>query len=134
MESGPSSSEVFPLVVIVGETGSGKSALALELAERFNGEIICADSRTVYKGMDVGTAKPSPEDRQRVRHYGLDVVEPGEGFSAHAFSLLAQAAIHEIAARGKLPILAGGSGLYVDAVLYGFQFRPKPEPALRSSL
>lgn len=112
------------LIVIVGETASGKSALALDLALRFNGEIICADSRTVYKSMDIGTAKPSATDRQKVRHHLLDIVEPDENLNVRKFKELASQAIEDITSRGKLPILAGGAGLYVDSVLYDYQFSP----------
>lgn len=117
-----------PLVVIVGETGSGKSALALGLAEQFAGEIICADSRTVYKGLDIGTAKPSKQDQQRVPHHLLDIVEPDQRFTVADFKQLATKAIQDIQARSKLPIMVGGTGLYVDALLYNFEFAP-PELA-----
>lgn len=110
------------LIVIVGETASGKSALALEVSQEYNGEIICADSRTVYKGMDIGTAKPSIQDQQRIPHHLLDIVTPGEKFSVADFKGLTLAAIDDISMRGKLPIMAGGTGLYVDSVLYDFQF------------
>lgn len=123
-----------PLVAIVGETASGKSALAMEIAERFNGELICADSWTVYKGFDVGTAKPSSEERARVPHYLLDVADPNEGFSAAVFQRLAKKAIAEITARGKLPILVGGTGLYVDSILYDYSFLPKSDPEGRARL
>lgn len=113
-----------PLVVIVGPTASGKSALAIELAERFGGEIICADSRTIYKGMDIGTAKPSPEDQARVQHWGLDLVEPGEPFSVADFQEYANKKIADIRLRGKIPFLVGGTGLYVDAVVFDFKFGP----------
>jgi tRNA dimethylallyltransferase len=113
-----------PLVVIVGPTASGKSGLALKLAEQFGGEIICADSRTVYKGMDIGTAKPSREDQARVPHWGLDLVEPGESFSVADFQKYAYEKIADIRARGKIPFLVGGSGLYIDAVIFEFQFGP----------
>lgn len=123
-----------PLIVILGETGSGKTALAIDLAKRFNGEIIAADSRTVYKGMDIGTAKPSRKQQTLVRHHALDLVEPGQRFSVYDFQKLAQDAIIDITSRGKLPFLVGGSGLYVDAVLYDFKFRRPPKDSVRESL
>jgi tRNA dimethylallyltransferase len=116
-----------PLVVIVGPTASGKSALAITLAEQFGGEIICADSRTVYKGMDIGTAKPSLADQARVPHWGLDLVEPGMPFSVADFQKYAYEKIADIRARGRIPFLVGGSGLYVDAVIFEFQFGPVNE-------
>src|SRR5688572_24214117 len=90
-----------PLVVIVGQTASGKSALALELAKKYRGEIICADSRTVYKGMDIGTAKPSKEDQRVVPHHLLDILEPDQVITAVQFKQKAEQAIKEIAARGN---------------------------------
>jgi tRNA dimethylallyltransferase len=111
-----------PLVVIVGPTASGKTALAIRLAKKYNGEIVCADSRTVYKGLDIGTAKPSVSEQQLVRHHLIDVVEPDDAFTVADFKVLAVEAIDDIANRGKLPILVGGSGLYVDAVVYDFSF------------
>lgn len=122
-----------PLVVIVGPTASGKSALAIRLAEQFSGEIICSDSRTVYKNMDIGTAKPSVEDLARVPHWGLDLVEPGETFTAADFQKYAQEKIAEIRARGKIPFLVGGTGLYVDGVIFEYEFQP-PDPELRTQL
>lgn len=112
------------LIAIVGPTASGKTGLAIDIAERFNGEIICADSRTVYKGMDIGTAKPTPAEQARVRHWGLDLVEPNERFTAADFKRYADDAIADIGSRGKVPFLVGGTGLYVDAVLYDFTFSP----------
>lgn len=114
----------MPLVVIVGPTASGKSGLAMGLAEQFGGEIICADSRTVYKGMDIGTAKPSLEDQALIPHWGLDLVEPDESFSASDFKGYAVQKIAEIRARGHIPFLVGGTGLYVDAVVFDYQFGP----------
>ncbi len=111
-----------PIIVIVGETASGKSALAMELAERFDGEIICADSRTVYKGMDIGTAKPTLNERSQIKHHLLDIVEPDEHFTVADFKKLANQAILAISKKGKLPIMVGGSGLYIDAVLFDFGF------------
>ncbi|MEO5627319.1 MAG: tRNA (adenosine(37)-N6)-dimethylallyltransferase MiaA [Candidatus Saccharimonadales bacterium] len=112
------------LVVIVGTTASGKSAAAMQIAQERGGEIICADSRTVYKGMDIGTAKPSAEDQKLVPHHLLDVVSPDQSFTAADFQKLANKAIKDIQKRGKLPILVGGTGLYVDSVIYNFSFRP----------
>jgi len=123
-----------PLVAIVGETASGKSALAMRLAEVFDGEIICADSRTIYKGMDIGTAKPTAADRALIPHHVLDVVTPDQRFSAADFKLQAEAAIADIQSRGKLPIMVGGTGLYVDAVLYNFSFREAADPSERARL
>jgi tRNA dimethylallyltransferase len=119
------------LVAIVGETGAGKSALALEMAERYNGELICADSRTVYKGMDIGTAKPNTDDQARIRHHILDVVTPDQGFNVADFQKLATQAILDITARGRLPIMVGGTGLYIDSILYDYEFNGPVSPAER---
>lgn len=116
------SSSLSPLVVIIGETTSGKSALAMKLAQKFDGEIICADSRTVYKGMDIGTAKPSRKDQKKVKHYLLDVVNPDANFTAAEFKKITNTTIMEISNRGKIPIMVGGTGLYVDGVIYDFGF------------
>src|SRR5476651_1891671 len=113
-----------PLVVIAGETASGKSALALQLARQFNGEIICADSWTVRREADIGTAKPSAAEQALVPHHLLDVAGPDEDFTAAVFKRLANKAIKEIAGRGRLPIMVGGTGLYVDGVIYDFNFLP----------
>lgn len=123
-----------PLIVIVGETGSGKSTVALTVAELCNGEIISADSWSVYRGFDVGTAKPTPKERQRVTHYGLDVAEAADGFNAVIFKSLAVEAIAGITARGKVPILVGGTGLYIDSVIFDYGFLPATDPVLRSKL
>lgn len=123
----------LPLVVIVGPTASGKSATAMRIAEEFNGEIICADSRTVYKGMDIGTAKPSAADRRKVPHWGLDIVEPGVPFTAADFKYFAQQKIHEIRTRGHVPMVVGGTGLYVDGLIFDYQFGEK-QPELRVEL
>lgn len=120
-----------PLIVIVGPTASGKTALAIEIAKKYNGEIICADSRTVYKGMDIGTAKPTVPERQGIPHHLLDVVEPDQKFTAADFKKLADEAIDDIQKRGKLPIMVGGSGLYIDAVIYDYNFRAS-NPDIRS--
>ena len=111
-----------PLIAIVGPTASGKTSLAVRLAKQYGGEIICADSRTIYKGMDIGTAKPSPHEQALVPHWGLDLVEPGQRFTAVDFQRYANRQIAAIRQRGRIPFLVGGTGLYVDAVLYKFQF------------
>ncbi len=123
----------LPLVVIVGPTASGKSATAMKVALELGGEIICADSRTIYKGMDIGTAKPSVEDRSMVPHWGLDLVEPGEVFTAADFKKYALAKADEVRSRGHIPILVGGTGLYVDGVIFDYEFG-NPEPELRQKL
>lgn len=123
-----------PLVTIVGETASGKSALALELAQKFNGELICADSWTVYRGFDVGTAKPSAEERALMPHHLLDVADPAVGFNAVEFQRLAKEAIANVTSRGRLPILVGGTGLYIDSVLFDYQFLPSTDPEVRKEL
>ena len=131
MESKP---DQPPLIAIVGETASGKTALAIDLAKQFNGEIIAADSRTVYKGMDIGTAKPVAEEQLAVRHHLIDIATPDKPISVADYAALAKEAIREIANRGKLPFLVGGTGLYVDATLYDFKFLAPPHPDLRRRL
>ena len=121
-----------PLVVIVGPTAVGKSALALELCERFEGAIVCADSRQVYRGLDIGTAKPTPEERSRVPHYLLDLTTPGEQLSLAEYQELAYKAIAEIHSRARIPFLVGGTGQYVRAVVEGWSIpRVPPQPDLR---
>lgn len=123
-----------PLLVIVGETASGKSALALQLAQRFDGELICADSSTVRREASIGAAKPSIEEQALVPHHVLDVVGPDEPFSAAAFQQLAVQAIEEISARGKLPIMVGGTGLYIDGVIFNYSFLQSTDEAERARL
>ncbi len=113
-----------PLIAVVGETASGKSAVAMEIARRFNGEIICADSWTVYKGFDIGSAKPTKADQAKVRHHLLDITEANQGFNAALFKRFALDAINDVHKRYKLPVLVGGTGLYVDSVLYDYSFLP----------
>ena len=123
----------LPLVVVVGPTASGKSATAMRIAEEYNGEIICADSRTIYKGMDIGTAKPSEADRAAIPHWGLDLVEPGESFTAADFKYFAQQKIDDIRSRGHIPLLVGGTGLYIDGVIFDYEF-VDPDTKLREKL
>ncbi|MCE1225016.1 MAG: tRNA (adenosine(37)-N6)-dimethylallyltransferase MiaA [Geobacteraceae bacterium] len=122
------------LLVIAGPTASGKSALALDLAEQLNGEIICVDSLTVYRGFEIGSAKPTPEQRQCVPHHLLDICEPTDPFTASDFRVAAAAAIQEITDRGKSPILAGGTGLYLRSLLRGLNKAPGEDPVLREAL
>ncbi len=110
------------LIVLLGETASGKSALGLDIAKKYDGEIICSDSWTVRKHMDIGTAKPSQKEQQAVPHHLLDVVAPDEPFTAADFKRLANVAIADIQSRGKLPIMVGGTGLYIDSVVYDYSF------------
>lgn len=124
----------LPLIVISGPTASGKSALALELAERYNGEIICADSRTVYRGMDIGTAKPTEADQARVPHHLLDVVNPDVRFTAADFQHLARVAIQDIRRRGGIPFVVGGTGLYIDGLVLDYEFGNDANPTMRSVL
>lgn len=123
-----------PLVVIAGPTASGKTALAIKLAREFGGEIICADSRTVYRGMDIGTAKPDADEQAGVPHWGLDLVNPDETFTAADFKRYTDSKIAEIRARGHVPFLVGGTGLYIDAVLYGYEFGQAADLARRQEL
>ncbi len=123
-----------PLIAIVGPTASGKTAAAIQLAEKLNGEIICADSRTIYKGMDIGTAKPTEDERSRVPHWGIDLVEPDKKFTVADFKEYTVAKIADIRSRGKVPFLVGGSGLYIDAVLFDFSFGRQSDPQKRAYL
>ena len=109
-------------LIILGPTGSGKTGVSIELAKKLNGEIISADSRAIYKGMDIGTAKPSKEEQDGIPHYGLDLVEPGERFTVADWKAYAEEKIKDIKSRGKLPIIVGGTGLYIDALIYDYHF------------
>ncbi len=123
------------LIAIVGPTGIGKSRLALRLAETFNGEIVSADSRQVYRHMDIGTAKPAPKDLSLVPHHLINIVNPDEDFSLAQYQRLAYAAIEDIQQRHKLALLVGGSGLYIWSVLEGWGIpRVPPDREFRHSL
>ena len=111
------------IIVICGPTASGKTALSIELAKKINGEIISSDSMQIYKDMDIGTAKPSKEEMQGIQHYLLDFVEPNQRYSVAEFKKDAEAAIEEILAKGKTPIIVGGTGLYVDSLIYGIEYQ-----------
>jgi tRNA dimethylallyltransferase len=123
-----------PFLAIVGATATGKSALALALAEELGGEIVNADALQVYRGFDIGTAKPTPEERRRVPHHLIDILDPHERYSAGEFARRARAAIGEIEGRGRLPIVVGGSGLYLRALIEGISPVPPGDPATRRAL
>lgn len=111
----------LPLIVILGPTASGKTAYAIRLARLIGGEVICADSRTVYRGMDIGTAKPTEPERTGVLHWGLDLIEPDQRYSLYDFQRYATAKIAEIRQRQHVPLLVGGSGLYINSVIYDYR-------------
>jgi len=125
----------LPLLVVAGPTASGKTGLGVELAKRWNGEVISADSMQIYKTMDVGTAKATPEEMQGIPHHMLDFLEPNEQFSVADFVAMASKKIEEISARGKLPILVGGTGLYISSLVDNLTFSPMPQSSeLREQL
>ena len=122
------------ILIIVGPTSSGKTSLSIKLAKKFNGEIISADSRQVYKGMDLGTGKVTKKEMQGIKHYLLDVVFPNTQFNAAKFVKLGDKAIKEIIKKGKLPIICGGTGFWIDALLYGLPETVAPDWKLRKKL
>ncbi|OGY42063.1 MAG: tRNA (adenosine(37)-N6)-dimethylallyltransferase MiaA [Candidatus Buchananbacteria bacterium RBG_13_39_9] len=122
------------ILVIVGPTASGKTSLSIKLAKKFNGEVISADSRQVYKGMDIGTGKVTKKEMQGIKHYLLDVVSPNTQFNAAKFVKLGDKAIKEITQKGKLPIICGGTGFWIDALLYGLPETVAPDWELRKKL
>ncbi len=123
-----------PLLLIVGPTGVGKTAVAARLAASVPMEVVSADSRQVYRGMDIATGKPTPEERKAVTHHLLDLIEPGERYHAARFRLDAAAAIEAIRSAGRLPVVVGGTGLYVRALLRGLDPAPPADLALRAQL
>jgi len=128
------SARPIPLAVLTGPTASGKTRIALELAERWGAEIVSADSMQVYRRLDIGTAKPTAAERARVPHHGVDLAEPDEPFDAVRFREAAEAAIADIAARGRRVLVVGGTGLYLRVLLYGLASLPPPDPARRREL
>ena len=121
-----------PFLAILGPTASGKSALALAVAERTGGEIVACDSQQVYIGMDIGTAKPTADERRRVRHHALDLVRPDEPFHAARWAAVARATIADIAAQRRLAIVVGGTGLYYRALVGGLFEAPPPDATIRA--
>lgn len=123
-----------PLSLLVGPTAAGKTALALELAERAGAEVLSLDSMLVYRGMDVGTAKPTREERARVRHHLVDLVEPSERFDVQRYLVAARAALDDVLRRGRRALFAGGTGFYLAAILRGLFEGPPVDPELRAAL
>ena len=123
------------MIAIVGPTASGKTALAMRVAERLGGEIVSADSRQVYRAMDIGTAKPTAEERARIRHHLIDVADPGERYDVLRYQRNGRAALAEVRARGHVALVVGGTGLYVRALLDGLDLASLPhDPAVRARL
>lgn len=123
------------ILVIVGPTASGKTRMAVELAQRHNGEVISADSMQIYRTMDIGTAKPTKEEMGGIPHHMIDVADPEEDFSVARYVEMAARCVDDVLAQGKLPIVAGGTGLYIDSLLSGRTFAPfSPDSALRGEL
>jgi tRNA dimethylallyltransferase len=112
----------IPVLVLIGPTAVGKTAISLEIADRWNAEIISGDSMQVYRGMDIGTAKATPDERARIRHHLIDIRDPDEPYSVSDFQKMAREAIADIHSRGKLPFIVGGTGLYIEAACYDFRF------------
>jgi len=125
---------MIPVVLVMGPTAAGKSAVALALAERFGGEIVSADSAQVYRGMDIGTAKPDAATRARVPHHLLDLIEPTDTYSAARFRSDAMAAVASIRAQGRMPVIAGGTMLYFKALREGLSALPPADSAVRAAL
>lgn len=123
-----------PIVCIAGPTASGKTALAVALAQELDGEVISCDSMQIYRGMDIGTAKPSPDEMQGVPHHMLDVADPWEDFSVSRYCAMAAPILDDILARGKTAIIAGGTGLYMDSLIRGNAFAPCPSTGIRQQL
>ncbi|MBU1157012.1 MAG: tRNA (adenosine(37)-N6)-dimethylallyltransferase MiaA [Proteobacteria bacterium] len=123
-----------PLVVLAGPTAVGKTGLSLELARRFSAEIVGADSVQIYRGLDIGSAKPTPAEQAQARHHLIDVADPAENFSAARYARLAAEAIDDISARGKRALVVGGTGLYIKALIFGLAPTPPVDEAMRARL
>src|SRR3546814_7309584 len=121
-------------IALMGPTASGKTALAIDWAQRLGGEIVSVDSALVYRGLEIGAAKPDAAELARAPHHLIDIREPWQPYSAAAFAVDARAALDDIAARGKLPILAGGTGLYFQALLHGLSSMPSADASVRAQL
>ena len=123
------------IIAVTGATASGKSALSMELAKHYGAEIVCMDSMQIYQGMDIGTAKPSSEERQAVPHHMLDIIAPSENYTVADYAERSTAVIHDILQRGKMPLLVGGTGLYLKALMHGLSLGvSRSDPAIRARL
>ncbi len=122
------------IICVVGPTASGKTKLAVQLAKTYDGEVVSCDSMQIYKHMDIGTAKPTLEEMEGVRHHLIDIIEPGEDFSVGKYVQLADACVQDILSRGRTVIIAGGTGLYVDSLISGRTFAPVPQTGKREAL
>ena len=122
------------LVILLGPTGAGKSKLAIELAEEFGGEIISADSMQVYRYMDIGTAKPTPDEQKRVRHHLIDLVAPDQPFHAGLYRILGRKTIDQLSRNGKTMWVVGGTGLYLKTLTQGLFTSPRIDPSIRERL
>ena len=122
------------IICVVGPTASGKTKLAVQLAKAYDGEVVSCDSMQIYKHMDIGTAKPTPEEMEGVPHHMIDCVEPGEDFSVGKYVQLADGCVQDILSRGKTAVIAGGTGLYVDSLIAGRTFAPVPQTGKREAL
>ena len=122
------------IICVVGPTASGKTKLAVHLAKAYDGEVVSCDSMQIYKHMDIGTAKPTSEEMEGVRHHLIDIIEPGEDFSVWKYVQLADACVQDILSRGKTAVIAGGTGLYVDSLISGRTFAPVPQTGKREAL
>ena len=122
------------IICVVGPTASGKTKLAVQLAKTYDGEVVSCDSMQIYRHMDIGTAKPTPEEMEGVRHHLIDIIEPGEDFSVGKYVQLADACVQDILSRGRTVIIAGGTGLYVDSLISGRTFAPVPQTGKREAL
>ena len=123
-----------PIICVVGPTASGKTKLAVQLAKLYNGEVVSCDSMQIYRHMDIGTAKPTPEEMDGVVHHMIDIVEPGEDFSVGKYVQMADGCVQDILSRGKTAVIAGGTGLYVDSLITGRVFAPTPSTGKRAQL
>ncbi len=126
---------MYDLIVITGPTATGKTALGVALAKELNGEVVSADSMQVYRGMDIGTAKPTAAEMEGVPHHMLDVADPRENFSTARYARMAAACVEDIRARGRFPLVVGGTGLYIDGLLRGTEYAAAPtDPAVRRAI